>query len=238
MSPVELVAALAVVAAGAAVQGAVGFGQSIVAAPLLLLIDERLVPGPLLVAALAITSLSVVREHRAIEMSGFGWAFAGRVPGVAVGAAAVAVLSSRGLGVLLAVVVLGAAAVSASGVHIRRTRFTNLGAGFASGFGATTTSIGGPPMALLYQEASGPSLRSTLAGFFLLGNLMSVSALVLAREFGWDDVGVGALFVPAVVVGFALSGRLTPILDRGYTRPAVLTVSVLGALGVLARSVL
>lgn len=35
---------------GCALQGAVGFGADLVAAPLLVLIDDRLVPGPTIVA--------------------------------------------------------------------------------------------------------------------------------------------------------------------------------------------
>lgn len=238
MGAFEIILAFTVVVAGALVQGTVGFGQSIVAAPFLLLVDERLVPGPLLVAALAVTGLSVWRERYAVELGGFGWAFAGRVPGVVAGTVAVALLSPRGLGIVLGSVVLAAAAISASGIQVRRTRGTNLVAGFASGFGGTTTSIGGPPMALLYQDAAGPSLRATLGAFFALGAAMSVASLAAVGEFTLHELAVGLLFVPAVVVGFALSSKLTPHVDRGRTRPAVIAISVAGALAVLARSLL
>ncbi len=53
MSGTELALAIAVVALGAAVQGSVGFGANLVAAPLLTLIDPSLVPVPIVVAALA-----------------------------------------------------------------------------------------------------------------------------------------------------------------------------------------
>ena len=112
----------------------------------------------------------------------------------------------------------------------------SIAAGFASGFGATTTSIGGPPMALLYQDASGPSLRGTLAGFFAVGNLLSMVTLTVVGELGSWELFTGLLFVPAVFAGFRLSVLVTPVLDRGYTRPVVLTVSVAGALGVLLRA--
>ena len=63
---------------GALVQGTVGFGQSLVAAPLLLLIDTRLVPGPLTVAEVA--SYMGVSAHVVTSMLR-----AGAMPGIKFG---------------------------------------------------------------------------------------------------------------------------------------------------------
>ena len=50
MSGFELLLGLVCVTAGAAVQSTIGFGAALVSVPLLLLLDPRLVPGPVTVA--------------------------------------------------------------------------------------------------------------------------------------------------------------------------------------------
>ncbi len=67
--------------AGAAVQGSVGFGLNLLAAPLLVLIDARLVPGPVLVAAIALVAVMSWRERHAIDFGGLRWALLGRLAG-------------------------------------------------------------------------------------------------------------------------------------------------------------
>ena len=41
--------------------------------------------------------------------------------------------------------------------------------------------------------------------------------------------------VPGIMLGFAVSSRLKGLVDRGYTRPAVLTIAVATGLGVILR---
>ena len=52
-------------------------------------------------------------------------------------------------------------------------------AGATSGVLGTATSIGGPPMALVWQRSTGARLRGTMSGFFLIGSVMSIGVLAL-----------------------------------------------------------
>ena len=223
-------------AVGATLQGAVGFGGNLIAAPLFLLIDPDLVPGPALVAAFALNVLMVGRDRSAGRISEVGWALLGRVPGTVVGAAAVALIPQRRLQLFFAVMILVVVGLSASRLRLRPTVPSLIGAGAASGFTATSVAVGGPPIALVYQHATGPVLRATLARFFVIGVLFSILALTVAGEMGRDEVLAGLALVPATVAGFAVSGRLTHLLDRGFTRVAVLAVSATSAVAVLASA--
>ncbi len=236
MTGIELGIALAVMTLGAALQGSVGFGQNLMAAPVVAAIEPDVVPGALLLTALAINALVAFRERATFDLREVSPAIVGRLPGVALGALAVTALSVDGLGLTLGCLVLAAALVNLSGVVIPVTTRTKLGAGLLSGFGATAVGIGGPPMAILYSGSDGQVLRSTLAGFFLVGTAISVAALVIVGELGSRQIELGLPLIPGVVVGYLASNRLTPILDRGYTRPAVLSVSVATAVVILVRS--
>jgi uncharacterized membrane protein YfcA len=111
-----------------------------------------------------------------------------------------------------------------------------LAAGLLSGVLGTAVSIGGPPIALLYQRETGSRLRGTLAAFFLIGVTMSLVGLRAADRFGLAELRQGAQLVPGILLGFLVSRRASGLLDRGYTRPAILTVSALSSVVVIARA--
>ena len=60
--------------------------MALIAAPILLLIDPRLVPEPFLVAVLVVTVLMTRREWRNVKKTSIGWACAGSIPGTVIGA--------------------------------------------------------------------------------------------------------------------------------------------------------
>ncbi len=224
-----------IMATGAVVQGSVGFGLNLLAVPLLVLVDPALVPGPVLAAALVLTLLMAYRERQAIDLSGLGWAFAGRVPGTVGGLGALLLLPAEYLAVAFAALVLLAVVLSATGLRIRRTPRALLTAGAASGFMSTTSAIGGPPMALVYQSESGHRLRGTLSGYFVVGALMSITALALVDRFGAAELRATLALLPGIVIGFSLSAPMARMLDRGWTRPAVLLLAALASMAVIVR---
>lgn len=236
MTPIEWAVALVIVAIGAIIQGSIGFGLNVVAAPVIVLMEPSMVPGPLLVTAFAMTAFVAARERAALELRGLGWALLGRVPGVILGTWAVTALTQRSLEIGLGVMVLIATVASVSGLRVARRPVTEVAAGAVSGFTGTTTSIGGPPMGLLYQHDTAALSRANISWFLLFGVGLSISLLAAAGEFDSRDLALGLGLVPGVLAGFALSGRLTPILDSGYARPVVLVASAVGALLVLARA--
>lgn len=238
MTGYELAVASIAVGAGAGVQGSVGFGLNLIAAPVLALVDPTLVPGPALVMALVLTILLAVRERHAVEWDGVAWAVAGRLPGTAVGATAVAVLSPSELSIGVAVAVLVGVAITATGVRLHPTRATLIGAGALSGVMGTASSIGGPPMAMVYQRSPGATLRATLSGFFAVGALLSIGLLAVVGRFGGAEMRDAAVLLPSLLVGFAASAPLCRVLDRGHTRVAVLAVSAGSAVALLAQQLL
>ncbi len=220
---------------GAILQGSVGFGLGMLAAPLLVLIDPNLVPAPLLLAALVLTLLAAFSERDSIDLKGVGWALVGRIPGTFIGAATLAVVSRSATTILVGIVVFVAIGLIGSGVNLSRTPRVLLAAGTLSGFMGTTTSIGGPPLAALYHNAPGAEIRGPMASFFVVGLVVSLSALAFVGRFGLAELYAGVFLLPGVVAGFAISRRIAPILDRGYTRVAVLTVSALAGLSVIVQ---
>ena len=232
-----LVAGL-VVALGALVQGAVGYGMSLVAAPLLALFDPALVPVPLILLTSVHSVLAVVRDGRHADWPGIGWAMLGRLPGTGLGVLAVVLLSQRAFSLIIGLCVLACVVLSLLTWRPRPQPRALVIAGIASGAGGTAASIGGPPIALLYQRETGPRVRGTIGGYFVLGSVTSITALAAAEQVTSESLVSAALLTPFLLLGFALSGPARRVLDNGRTRWAVLAVAAASAVVLIGQALL
>ncbi len=236
LSGAELAIAVVAVVAGACLQGSLGFGLGLVAAPVLVILDSRLVPGVILGIGVPLTYLMAWRERRSLDVRGVSWAIAGRMGGTVFGTLAVVMLTERALALFFAFSLLTAVVLSVIGLSVTPTPRTMMAAGVGSGFMGTATSVGGPPMALLLQREEGAALRASLAAFMAFGATFSLVALVSAGQFSRiDAVTTVVLAVPALA-GFALSRWTNRILDRGYTRTVVLIFATASAVSILIKT--
>jgi uncharacterized membrane protein YfcA len=230
VSAAEYLVALGAVIVGAIAQGSVGFGFGMLSAPVLTLVDEELVPGAVLVLGLTVASIIAWNERGALDWMGIRWALVGRVLGTFGGAYAVTRLDHDAMAIVLGLFVLAAVLVSLTGWHVRPTAGTLVGAGLVSGVMGTLTSIGGPPMALVYQREQASRLRSTLAGYFVFGASLAMVTLVVSGELGKRQVVDGIVLLPGLFVGLLASRALAAYLDRGWMRAGILGLSTATAI--------
>ncbi|WP_237569103.1 sulfite exporter TauE/SafE family protein [Mycolicibacterium lacusdiani] len=213
-------------------QASIGFGMGMLAAPVVALVDPSLIPGTLIMLASLVTLMVVIRERTAIDVRGTGWALVGRVPGTVAGALLLAAMPERALALAIAGVVLAGVLVTSMGWAPTPRRRNLVLAGATSGVLGTATSIGGPPMALVWQRSTGAELRGTMSGFFLIGSVLSIGMLSLTGSIDGDTWRWFAFLVPATVVGCALSRWANRLLNAQRQRWTAIVVSAVGA-GVL-----
>ncbi len=238
MTPVEFALLAAVILAAACLQGSIGFGMGMLAAPFIALIDATLLPVLVIMLAMIVTLIVVVMDRAALDLRGAGWALAGRVPGTALGAGLVTVMSTAMLSWAVAAVVLLGVLVSLRGWRPRVTRTTQALAGALSGVMGTTTSVGGAPMAIIWQGSEGPRLRGTMSAFFLVGSTLSLVALFLWGAVPPHALITAAWMAPFAVLGAVVSRFLNRFLNRRRTRAIALGASALGALTLIATRLL
>jgi uncharacterized membrane protein YfcA len=208
----------------------------LIAAPFLFLIYPPLVPGPLMASSIALTLLISFRERGAIDFQGLGFAVAGRLVGTLIAALVLIAIPSGSFDVLFASLVLLGVALSLSRLRIEPNPTTACAAGALSGFMGTLSSIGGPPMALLYQRERGPRIRGTLSGHFVIGALVSLVALAAVGRYGKTEIVLSVALLPGILAGYLVSGWVRESVDRVGARPFVLGLSVLAAIGILYRA--
>ncbi len=220
---------------GAVVQGTVGLGLGLVGAPVAALVAPELVPELVLWLAMVMALQTVATEHRGTDWRGLGWALPPRVLGTVVGVWVVATAPARLIGIAVGVMVLLSVALTVRTVTFPVNRVSLPVAGFVSGVTGTATSIGGPPLAVLYQHHPPAVLRPTLAVYFAAGAALSLLGLGIVGELRAEVAGLAALLSPLLVLGLALSVPVRRRLPRDAVRAGVLAVCAASALVAAGR---
>jgi uncharacterized membrane protein YfcA len=200
-----------------------------IAAPVLAIVDASLVPAVNLVLACCVTAAVLVQDGASLDMRGAGWALAGRVPGVVAGTVLVALLPRQLIALLVVVAVVAGVAVTVYGFRPQPTRPAVVVAGAMSGLMGTATSIGGAPMAMVWAQFAGARLRSTMGAFFLVGSMMSLTALTLVGSVRAAELWYALLLVPAAALGFALARPVGRRMDVRRIQLVAMGLSVTGA---------
>lgn len=234
-----VVALLAVVASGVLGGGAqslLGFGGAFLTVPVLAVVAPELLPGAMVVAILPLSLVMVWRGRAHVDVRAAGRLTIGRLPGIVVGAAIVALLPTRGLVVAIALVLVAAVIISAVGPEVPVTPRTELLAGFASGITGTAAALGGPPIGLLYRGAAGRTLRPTLALVWAVGLGPILGSLAVVGALGRDELAVGAVLAAAMLLGLVLAVPLLERVPDVGLRRAILGWAAAGAVLALARA--
>lgn len=237
MIAASTLAVAAIVAVGAALQGSVGIGFTVLAAPLLVMLAPELVPGPILLLGVLIAGMTTTREFRSVDVRQLGLAMSGRIAGTIAAGTVIALLPPTAFGFIFAVMILAAIALSLLKWHVLPTPRNLVTAGMVSGFMGTITSVGSPPMGLVYQNMPGPKVRATVSAFFLLGAGFSVITLATVGRFTSAQAAATLWLVPPVLLGFVASRYLVRHVDKSKrgVKTAVLAISGFAAVVLLVR---
>jgi uncharacterized membrane protein YfcA len=226
----ELSMVLAAVGLGAAIQGSIGFGYALVAAPVFALVLPSALPATLLLLAIPLTAAMAVRERAHVDIPSFVIITTGRAVGAVIGVAILLAVPSDFLSILFGSMIMLGASLSAFRPTIEAGARARFAAGVASGAMGTSAAIGGPPLALVYRDRPGPELRSTLALSFLVGMAFSLTGLAVAKQLhGWHAL-LALVLLPPLLLGLAVSGVAARWLDQRWLRPTVLGFAAISGL--------
>lgn len=143
-----LLAGLSIVVA-AFVQGTLGLGLSLIAAPVVALLDPTLMPGGMLVLGMVMPAMTLAHEWRHVAWRQAGWLTGARVVTTPLGVLLLAWLPTSAIGGVVGCGVLLAVVLTAWRLEVRATRTNLMIAGAVAGVSATAASIGGPPAAVV-----------------------------------------------------------------------------------------
>ncbi|MEX1006334.1 MAG: sulfite exporter TauE/SafE family protein [Acidimicrobiia bacterium] len=234
----EFVVAALVVLCGSLVQGTIGFGLNLLAAPFVALVLPEALPVTLVLVAWPVGAVTAVREHHALDRRTLPWLLLGAVPGTLAGLAIVTRASTDQLAIIVGAVTLLGVVLSVVTPPIHVGPGSAGIAGFVSNVTGTAAAVGGPPVALLYQHHGGPTVRATLGVFFAVSATLSVAGYALTGEITEDRVLLALALLPAMAAGIWTSKHFHGLVDRRWLRPTVLTLCAIAGTAAILRGAL
>ena len=223
----EILIATVVIFVGAYIQTALGFGLAIVAAPILFLLDPLYVPAPITMSALTLSLVIALSHWESISFSGLKFAILGRIPGTICGGMLLVWISLDQLALWVGISVIVAVILSVSKLKLQPSTGSLFSAGFLSGFMGTSTSIGGPPMALLLQHEKSDFIRANMSAFFCASCLMSLVMLLLVGKLDHEHIVLYLPFLPATLTGYWLAMKTVRKISHNSLRYSSLALCLL-----------
>lgn len=221
---------------GCTLQAAIGFGMALISAPIIVMVKPEWVPYIMAVMAMSVSLNTCWDQRNDIEWRKMLSPMLTRIPGTFIGTWLLLVMSLQHLQIAVAIMVLISVVITMKIKPFPATP-TNLGiAGFVSGITGTTTSIGGPPIALVMQHSSGPTARANLSAFFVYSCVISIAGYQYAGLMTKETWLVGLSLVPMAFLGFWAGKRIQKYVDNRF-RPILLMMCTLSALIALTNAI-
>ncbi|MXY78168.1 MAG: TSUP family transporter, partial [Chloroflexi bacterium] len=137
-------------------QGSVGVGLSLVAAPALVAIDPTFIPGPLVIVGQVVGIRHIIVEGRHIDWRAIRHALWGLPVGIVGGLAVFELVPERVRTILIGALVAGSALILLAGFRLRQTRRTEIAGGLTCSFGAMAAALPGAPLGICFSEMRPP----------------------------------------------------------------------------------
>jgi uncharacterized protein len=235
LEPLNIAVAVAIMAMGSALQASVGIGLALLVVPLLALVDQSFIPGPMLLAGVMLASLTAYRERTAVDVAALRSSLIGLAIGTILGALALKLASGPHLDKVFGGLVLLAVLLSVSGYKFNATPRSLMVAGGAAGMMGAMVGIHGPPISLVFQNTQPRVARAMLGAFFSVAYLGAVAALAAFGLFGIPELVRAAILLPGVVVGLVAAPYLARHIDGKRLRLFILGIAAASGLLLLVR---
>ncbi len=232
--------ALAILFAGAFLQGLTGFGYSLFSLPLLALLMPVSAAVPMLCLTSIFLNLSVfIKARKNLDLKRILPLLISGAVALPAGVWLLKIADESVLKISVGIIVILSSLIYLSGfrVTVRREKLAMVPVGFLSGLLNGATTFSGPPVILFFanQRVAKHQFRASLATYFLLLNILAVPAFIA----GGLLTGEGALktlyLFPAVILGVLLGIRMADVVSEERFRfVALIALGILGAFSVIS----
>ena len=192
---------------GAITQSAIGTGFGIPAG-ILVLLEPSMVPSCIILMGSFLALSNAMLSYKDIIKVDLIYSYTGRIIGSILAMPLIFfTLGTDYYLIIFGVLLLIATYLSAKKWNIVATKKNITIAGTASGLMGTLTGIGGPPMAIVYQNSSAKKVVATLNMFFGFGALFSVLLFVYYDLINLPEVMKSIYLAPGLVIGTYIGRR-------------------------------
>ena len=229
--------AIFIIIIGAITQSAIGIGFGIPAC-FLVLFEPSMVPGCIVLMGTFLAFSNAFLSYKDIITNDLIYSFSGRIIGTIISVPLISLtIGTKSFLIIFGVLLLITVFLSAKKWNLKATIKNITIAGICSGFMGTLTGVGGPPMAIVYQNSTAKNVVATLNMFFGIGALFSVFVLAYIDLINFVEVMRCILLAPGVLIGLIL-GRQTFV--KNYVninlKKIILIVCFISAILVLGQA--
>jgi len=224
-----LIQVLAILFLASIIRSAFGFGEALVAVPLLALVIPVNVAAPVAVLiSITVAGTVVLQDWRHIHFRSAGWLVLSTLVGTPLGLILLSMAAEQTIKLILAVIIIAFSAFSLLGRTKAKFRDDRLAwlFGFCAGVLGGAYGMNGPPL-VIYGALRGWSpqqFRATLQGYFLPASLMVMGGYWITGLWTSEVTRYYLVSLPEVVVAILL-GRA---INRRMSGPAFLLYIYMG----------
>ncbi len=222
---------------GAITQSAIGIGFGLPAC-FLVLYEPSMVPSCIVLMGTFLAFSNAFLSFNDVIKKDLIYSFSGRIVGSLLSIPLLYLtLGTKNYLIFFGLLLLLAVFLSAKKWNVTASKKNITIAGACSGLMGTLIGIGGPPMAIVYQNSTAKNVVATLNMFFGIGALFSVLLLVYIDLINLREVMRSLMLAPALIIGIYF-GRKKII--KNYVninlKKLVLIICFLSALIVLVQA--
>jgi len=221
------------------IRGFTGFGLAVIGVPLLSLFfaPAEIVPSIMILAIIAGLQM-IPKIWRSIDWKLLGPTIAGTAVGTPLGTWLLSGVSANVMRVLIGAAVLTAAFAMQLGFRFsqRPPASVNAGFGLVAGLTGGAAAMPGPSVIFLFLAApiAHEAGRATLILFFQASAMMSAVSATVGGLLTLHSLILGALLVPAMLVGNFLGDRVFDKASaKAYRRVVVVLLAAVGAVAAI-----
>lgn len=216
-----------IILVGSLVQACIGFGFSLVAAPLLTLFISPIKVVVIMTLLSLVNNLFMLNDTRgSLRYKLILPLVTGSMVGLPIGVYILGHLEPKLLKALVGVVVIIFAVILTPGIRLPLSwsRYVLLPTGLVSGVIHASTSLGGPPVvvALASQKIEKNIFRATTTSLFLLMNIGILPVMAWQGLLDWSTVKIALINLPALCIGTWIGMLLSHHVPEALFRRLVL----------------
>jgi len=218
-------------------QMATGVSVGMIIVPFLAMISYALIPAPIVLASLVLTTLMAYKGKEHIDTKNLPQIGIGMLLGIFISLAILISISFEYLGLVYGIFILLSVLIS-----IKVKRFTlspsiNYIGGFISGVMGATALSGGHVLALLFQNHKLESIKATLSFVYTIFSIVLLIVFSFNNKFTLNDAILGLYMMPGFLIGYLISPYFVKYFNKEYTKTAVLIMATIGAVILILKSI-
>ena len=192
---------------GAITQSAIGIGFGVPAC-FLVLSEPSMVPSCIVLMGTFLAFSNAFLSIKDVIKEDLIYSFSGRIFGALISIPMLTLtIGTKSYLIIFGILLLITVFLSAKKWNIIASKKNITIAGACSGFMGTLIGIGGPPMAIVYQNSSAKNVVATLNMFFGIGAFFSVILLIYIDLINLREVMRSLYLAPALIFGIYLGRK-------------------------------